>query len=35
MEIEALLDTGLSKKAAAERLDVSRRTVTRWQEETG
>lgn len=34
MEMQALLDTGLSKKAAAERLGVSRRTVTRWQKET-
>ena len=34
MEMKALLDAGLTKAAVAERLGVSRRTVTRWQAET-
>ena len=33
LEIDALLDTELSKKAAAGRLGISRRTVTRWRKE--
>ena len=34
MEMKALLNAGLTKAAVAERLGVSRRTVTRWQAET-
>lgn len=34
MEMQALLEAGLTKAAVAERLGVSRRTVTRWQAAT-
>ncbi len=34
MDMQALLKAGLTKAAVAERLGVSRRTVTRWQTET-
>ena len=34
MDMQALLEAGLTKAAVAERLGVSRRTVTRWQAET-
>ena len=34
MEMQALLKAGLTRAAIAERLGVSRRTVTRWQAET-
>ena len=34
MEMQALLDAGLTKQAIAARLGVSRRTLTRWQSTT-
>ena len=33
MEMRAMLDAGLTKKAAAKRLGVDRRTLSRWQAE--